>query len=204
MKPQNEDIIASESKALAEAMDQLPAPDFKFIHTEQEKTFARILAHTDSHEQAYIGAGYPETYNITRRAKAISRTGAIRELRTYYKHALAHRASISANEVIIQLKEAIDLDPADFYDESGTVLPIHRMPKQARMWLTELQMEEDSLGKSKTKIKWIPKLAVFKELKELANLAKEHQEAGSGKTEIIWKTKGETLEVVDGEIIVDD
>lgn len=194
-----DDIRDREDKALELAHAAMPPAEFKYVHTQREKDFARIWAETDSRVQAYVGAGYPDTDNVEGRAAALSRTGAIRELADYHKQALAYRANITASQVIGELKDAIELDPADFFRADGSMKNIHEIPEHARKWISEVQSEQ-SLKGVKTKVKWINKLAVFKELKEIANLSKEHQQAGADQINIHFADLREPTKV-EGTVI---
>jgi phage terminase small subunit len=60
---------------------------------------------------------------------------------------LAHKAEVSAERVIAEFCAIAFLNPAQFYDQRGNLLPIHEMPEVARRAITGIDVEEIWSGK---------------------------------------------------------
>lgn len=52
------------------------------------------------------------------------------------------RNKATLDEVLIVLADIIRFDPAEMYDEEGSLLPIHKMPKRVRMCIQSFEVEE--------------------------------------------------------------
>ena len=53
-----------------------------------------------------------------------------------------YRNKATLDEVLIVLADIIRFDPAEMYDEEGSLLPIHKMPKKVRMCIQSFEIQE--------------------------------------------------------------
>ena len=60
---------------------------------------------------------------------------------------LARKADVTAERVIAEFAAIAFLNPADYYDEDGNLLPIREMPEAARRAITGIDVEEIFAGR---------------------------------------------------------
>ncbi|RRJ91517.1 terminase small subunit [Paenimyroides tangerinum] len=105
--------------------------------------------------QAYLrlgdkSAAYREAYScsnmkaetIHSKASLLSSEDKVRARIEQLQKEAIERNKATLDEVLIVLADIIRFDPAAMYDENGTLLPIHKMPKKVRMCIQSFEVQE--------------------------------------------------------------
>ena len=105
--------------------------------------------------QAYLrlgdkSAAYREVYScsnmkaetIHSKASLLSSEDKVRARIEQLQKEAIERNKATLDEVLIVLADIIRFDPAAMYDENGTLLPIHNMPKKVRMCIQSFEVQE--------------------------------------------------------------
>lgn len=105
--------------------------------------------------QAYVrlgdkSAAYREVYScskmkpesINRKAVEVYQNGNVTARIEQLRKDAIDRNKATLDEVLIVLADIIRFDPAEMYDEEGSLLPIHKMPKKVRMCIQSFEVEE--------------------------------------------------------------
>lgn len=105
--------------------------------------------------QAYMrlgdkSAAYREVYScskmksetINRKAVEVFQNGNVTARVKELQQDAIDRNKATLDEVLIVLADIIRFDPAEMYDEEGSLLPIHKMPKRVRMCIQSFEVQE--------------------------------------------------------------
>lgn len=105
--------------------------------------------------QAYMrlgdkSAAYREVYScakmksetINRKAVEVFQNGNVTARVKELQQDAIDRNKATLDEVLIVLADIIRFDPAEMYDDEGSLLPIHKMPKRVRMCIQSFEVEE--------------------------------------------------------------
>jgi len=82
----------------------------------------------------------PETINV--RASILSNEYKVSIRIKELQQDAIDRNKATLDEVLIVLADIIRFDPAEMYDEEGSLLPINKMPKRVRMCIQSFEVEE--------------------------------------------------------------
>lgn len=82
----------------------------------------------------------PETINV--RASLLSNEYKVSIRIKELQNDAIQRNKATLDEVLMVLADIIRFDPADMYDEEGSLLPIHKMPKKVRMCIQSFEVQE--------------------------------------------------------------
>lgn len=105
------------------------------------------------------------------------------------------RLELTKDRIMRELQNAINVDPAKFFDPEGHFLPIHEIPEDIRRAISALEWETQTTGKGKslqiktriTKIKLIDKLGAITLTARIFNMLKDNNQAfgeGTGDREV--------------------
>jgi phage terminase small subunit len=141
-----------------------------------------VAAYLESHnaKAAALEAGYsPKTAKVqgcqllkhpeVNRVLGLSGASVVNRLTTLHQLSrdTINKAEVTVTRIVQEAARLAFLDPGQFYDEAGNLLPVHLMPEDARRALSGMEVEEaferDEHGKMKPngallkKIKFAPK-----------------------------------------------
>jgi phage terminase small subunit len=110
------------------------------------------------------------------------------------KKEIEERNKINIDELISELANMVRFDPAEMYEEDGSLKMIHDMPKPVRQMISSLDIDELMVDKQKIgytkKVRFIPKLdAIEKLMKHLGGYEKDNQQKKQEPTIIQWNGK---------------
>ncbi|MHB8549340.1 MAG: terminase small subunit [Thermoplasmataceae archaeon] len=91
--------------------------------------------------------------------------------------AASARADVTPQKIIEEYARLAFLDPGAFYDTDGTLLPIHKMPEEARRALTGIDIDTVSGRgdvKHVTKIRYAAKIAALDALARINSMFKDN------------------------------
>lgn len=175
-----------------------------------QDTFTRVYVQTADPIVAFDAAGY-EPRNPTNTKERNARHVRIVRLRNNptVKAAMAHWSAIiessynaSRNSVLAQLVRFGWVDPADYVDELGVPLPLHRLPRDVRMAIQDFDIVQTDQGPVH-RYRFVPKLKSLELLAKVATLldpkAADFRKQSRTRVRLRFEAGGEaTVETVEG------
>jgi phage terminase small subunit len=144
--------------------------------------------------QAYIrlgdkSAAYREAYDassmkpesINRKAVELFDDGKITARVKELQDEVKSRNDVTVDEIVKTLSGMMRFDIADLYDSDGVLLPVHAMPKEARLMISSIDTDELFMGKmligQTKKIRLYSKLdGIEKLMKHLGGYEKDNKQ----------------------------
>lgn len=128
--------------------------------TTKQHLFVREFLVDMDKEAAYIRAGY--TGDDGKGSSALLRNPKVQRAIQGFINARITRLEIDADRVLQEYAKIAFLNPRDFYDEDGNLLPIHKMPQNASAALSGIDVvslfdENAKANVTTAKIKFIDK-----------------------------------------------
>ncbi len=153
--------------------------------------------------QAYIrlgdkSAAYREAYDaskmksdsVNRKAVELFENGKITARIAELQNEARDRNNVSVDDIVKALKAMMQFDIGTLYDEDNNLLPIHKIPKEARLMIQHLDTDhlfagKDLIGATK-KVKTYSKMdAIEKLMKHLGGYEKDNQQQKTDTTVIL-------------------
>lgn len=148
--------------------DKLNARQLAFV--------ANYLRNGGNATQAAIGAGYSPRSATDTGSTLLRHPDVVRELARARGEAV-DRVDASAERIILEAARVAFLDPAHLFDEAGELLPIHRIPPDARRAIASIEVEQrrDQAGRIVTsrKVRLLPKVEALRLLAQVRGLLVE-------------------------------
>lgn len=123
--------------------------------------------------QAAIRAGYSAKTATVQGPRLLGKVRIQQEIEKGQKK-IAERAGITIDELINGYKEIAFSDIAQCYNEDGSLKNIHEIPKQIRMAIAGMEIEElfEKKGKDKVHVGYIKKIKLWDKTKSLDALGR--------------------------------
>lgn len=137
--------------------------------------------------QAYIrlgdkSAAYREAYDasnmksesINRKAVELFDDGKITARIAELQDEVKRRNDITIDELVQSLAGMVRFDIGDLYDENGSLLPIHKMPKSARLMISQLDTDDlfSGSGDDRMMIGYTKKVRTYSKVDAIEKLMK--------------------------------
>ena len=113
--------------------------------SDRQKRFCREYLIDYNGTQAAIRAGYKENSARQHASRMLSNDD-IRAFIMGLQDKQTRRLDVSADRVIMELSHVAFSDPADFFNQSGGLLPVHLIPESARKSLAGVDVYEEFDG----------------------------------------------------------
>jgi phage terminase small subunit len=151
-------------------------------------------------KQAAIRAGYaPKNAEIT--ASQLLRLPKVDQVVTSELQRIGEKQGITVERVLAEYAKLAFLDPAQFFDKAGDLIPIHKLPKETAAALTAMdvkQMYKDGVPEAVIKkIKFSDKKAALDSLAKHLGMFVEKVETKHD-IQITW---GQPEQIIDAEVI---
>jgi phage terminase small subunit len=115
--------------------------------TARRRRFVDAYLKDPNGTHAAIEAGYSEKGARQTGSILLSNPNVLAEIQKRQAR-LLKRAEVTAERVLAELAAIAFLDPANFYDEAGNLIPVRNMAPEVRRALTSLEVEEICAGRS--------------------------------------------------------
>lgn len=135
--------------------------------TAMQRKFCEEYVRTGNATSAAKSAGYSEKTANEQGSQLLRKplvTAEVARLTTRTEK----KSALNAEKVIDALNNLVDFDPGQCFDEAGELLPINRMPLEARKALSAIDME-------KGRIKFTQRLGSLELAAKLLGMVKEQQ-----------------------------
>ncbi len=152
---------------------------FRFVPTEQEILFAKVLASTGKFDDAWLSAGFKDdgaTKNYNR-AIRLAKKDKIIERVAFFKGELVKRGDVSANEVIAETKAIAFSNVADFLDENNEIC-LDGVSRAQLAAVKQLEVIQTEFGVTH-KVIFYDKLQGLEKLFKMLNLFERNQQASA-------------------------
>lgn len=168
----------------AAAAAEIPSPDqvlgpIGATLTEKQLRFAHLVAANPNATEAYARAfGNESRAAASVEGSKLLKMPAVAELVSALRQELLARFNVTNERIVEEYARIAFLDPADFYDDHGKLLPVLQMPEHARRAIAALDVddrfEERFEGTAKTRIQvgTTTKLRLSPKREALQDLAK--------------------------------
>jgi len=150
---------------------------FRFVPTEQEILFAKVIASTGSFSEAWLLAGFKdggETKNYNR-AIRLAKKDKIVERVGFYRDELVKRGDVSANEVISETKSVAFSNIKDFLN-SDNEISLDGLSRDQLAAVKQLDVIQTEFGVTH-KVIFYDKLQALEKLFKMLNLFESNQRA---------------------------
>lgn len=119
---------------------------------DKQRLFVREYLKDFNATQAYLRAGYGCSEAVARRnASRLLANADIQSELGRLAGGLLSRNEVTVERVVNELAHLAFLDPAQFFDDEGNLLPIHLMPAEARRAVAGFDHDEITIGEGKEK-----------------------------------------------------
>lgn len=144
--------MKTRKKPKAQAAPATASPKLPNKRRQREETFAREYVLDLNGARAAIAAGY-STKGADVRAAELLRNRRVQELIASLTKAKFGKLDISAERILQELARLAFIDPANLFDEAGSLKPIHRMDEDSRRAIAALDHEKlfEHFGKGQAK-----------------------------------------------------
>jgi phage terminase small subunit len=162
-----------------QARDEAATPEDPHALTAQQQLFVAEYLVDLNGKQAAIRAGYSAATAESQASRLLRNVKVAAAVAEAMK-ARAEAIQVDSYMVVKGLKEIALFDPASLYDEHGALLPLHKVPLEARRALAGLETDElieDGVAVGLTrKVKWLDRTKAYELLGKHLKLFTEKQE----------------------------
>jgi len=123
--------------------------------------------------QAAIEAGYSRKTATAQGSRLLRNVNVSAEIKRRQGE-IADRYALRAEEVLRQVACIVSSDPAALFDESGKLLPIHKMPSEVRAAIASVELDEE--GRVVKVRLWDKNTAASNGMKHLGLFEKDNQQ----------------------------
>lgn len=142
-------------------------PEDRFTNRQEKAIQCHLsgLSHVEAFRAAYSTVN--QNQNTThRKAHALFALPKVKARVEKEKRLTLQRNHTTLDKVLSLMKDAMEVDPQDVFDEDGQMLPLKDIPKGTRLAMTGFEVAETNGGMFKpdvkvTKIKFLPKERLY-------------------------------------------